>query len=127
MQALYQHSVQGDEVLENLSFDWVRGNVSSKVIDFASDLIRGAAVKSKESDVLIDRFLTNWSPDRLGQVERSILRLAVFEILYRDEIPSEVSISEAVSLAKKFCDSDSYKLINGVLDAIVGHTRQTAS
>ena len=127
MQALYQYSVQGSEVLENLTFDWVRSGTSEKVTKFAESLFRGAAENSKESDALIDRFLTNWTPDRLGIVERAILRLAVYEILHKEDIPAEVSIVEAVNLARKFCDPDSYKFINGVLDAVIGHTRKAAS
>ena len=127
MQALYQYAVQGGEILEDLTFDWVRSGTSDKVTGFAESLIHGAAEHSGESDALIDRFLTNWSPDRLGVVERAILRLAVYEIMHREDIPAEVSVTEAVTLAKKFCDPDSYKFINGVLDAVIGHTRKAAT
>jgi len=126
MQALYQVAIQGEGVLEELTFDWLRSGTSSSITDFATGLIRGAVEKSSESDLLINRFLINWSPERLGLVERSILRLAVFEILHRGEIPSEVSVTEAVSLARKFCDPEAYKLINGVLNAVIGHTRKAA-
>jgi N utilization substance protein B len=122
VQALYQVSMLGPEVGKEISFDWVKENTSSKVTAFATELLHGVVAHLDTCDAVINRNLTNWKPDRLGHLERAILRLAVYEYLYLLEIPYEVSITEAVSLAKRFCDTDSYKFVNGVLDAVVGNT-----
>lgn len=122
VQALYQVSMLGPAVSTGITFDWVKEGTSTKVTSFAAELVRGVVAHLDACDAVINRNLTNWKPDRLGHLERSILRLAVYEYLYREEIPFEVSITEAVSLAKRFCDTDSYKFVNGVLDAVVGNT-----
>jgi N utilization substance protein B len=67
-----------------------------------TELLHGVVAHLDTCDAVINRNLTNWKPDRLGHLERAILRLAVYEYLYLLEIPYEVSITEAVSLAKRF-------------------------
>ena len=72
-----------------------------------------------ELDEKIKPYLKGWTMDRIGKTDLAILRLAVYEIFYRDDIPYKVSINEAVELAKSFCDDASPSFINGVLAGVV--------
>lgn len=87
--------------------------------DFALACAKGVQENLEEIDSIISAHLTKkWKLSRLNKVSASILRLAVYELKYIDEIPSNVSINEAVELSKKFSVDDEYKFINGVLGAI---------
>ena len=85
---------------------------------FAEELARGVIAHHPEIDPLISRHAENWEIDRMGTVDRNAMRIAVFEMLYRDDIPPVVSINEAVDLAKAFSSSESGKFVNGILDRI---------
>ena len=85
---------------------------------FAEELARGVIEHHKEIDPLIAKYAENWEIDRMGTVDRNAMRIAVFEMLYRDDIPPVVSINEAVELAKAYSSSESGKFVNGILDRI---------
>ena len=85
---------------------------------FAEPLIRGALEHRAEADALIRKYCKNWDLPRIAAVDRNILRLAIYEMLHRDDIPPVVSINEAVDIAKKFSTEDSGKFINGILDSV---------
>ncbi len=87
-------------------------------LDFFELLVRGVAENHKELDKEIESHLQNWTLDRLGRIERAILRLGSYELLHREEIPREVTLNEMVELSKSFCDVKSKDFVNGVLDAI---------
>jgi len=87
---------------------------------FAEPLIRGALEHRDEADALIKRHAQNWDLHRMAAVDRNILRLAIYEMLHRDDIPPVVSINEAVDIAKKFSTQDSGKFVNGILDKVKG-------
>lgn len=118
VQALYQYWIRPDETAAIASLDWLEREQPPAITDFARELFLGAAEAIDESDALVAAKLTGWEPDRLGGVERAILRLAVYEIAKRDDIPAEVTIAEAVHLAQVFCDEKAYQIVNGVLDGI---------
>lgn len=86
--------------------------------EFAAQLISGAWQHREELDALIAGCSDNWSLSRMSKVDISILRLAVFEFLYCDDIPPKVSINEAVDLGKMFGSENSGSFINGILDAL---------
>jgi N utilization substance protein B len=85
---------------------------------FADPLIRGALQHRDEADDCIRKHAQNWELHRIAAVDRNILRLAIFEMLHRDDIPPVVSINEAVDIAKKFSTQDSGKFVNGILDRV---------
>ena len=85
---------------------------------FAEPLIRGALEHREEADALIRKYAQNWELNRIAAVDRNILRLAIFEMLHRQDIPPVVSINEAVDIAKKFSTQDSGKFVNGILDKV---------
>jgi N utilization substance protein B len=87
---------------------------------FAEPLIRGTLAHRAEIDERIQKQVKNWALNRIAAVDRNILRLAIYEMLHRDDIPPVVSINEAVDIAKKFSTAESGKFVNGVLDKIRG-------
>jgi transcription antitermination protein NusB len=93
---------------------------------FADPLIRGAVEHRDEADTIIKKHAKNWDLHRIAAVDRNILRLAIFEMLYRDDIPPVVSINEAVDIAKKFSTQDSGKFVNGILDKVKGELLRPA-
>ena len=93
---------------------------------FADPLIRGALQHREEADAFIKKFAKNWELHRIAAVDRNILRLAIYEMLHRDDIPPVVSINEAVDIAKKFSTQDSGKFVNGILDKVKGELLRPA-
>jgi N utilization substance protein B len=93
---------------------------------FAEPLIRGTLEHRDEIDAAIKQHAHHWSLERMAAVDRNVLRLAVFEMLHRDDIPPVVSINEAVDIAKKFSTQDSGKFVNGILDKIKGELMRPA-
>lgn len=86
--------------------------------DFFLTLVKGVTSKIEAIDEAIKNNLTNWSLDRIATAEKTILRIATFELIYMDDIPEIVSINEAVELAKAYGDEKSGKFVNGVLSKI---------
>jgi len=93
---------------------------------FADPLIRGALQYRDDADALIKKFAKNWELHRIAAVDRNILRLAIYEMLHRNDIPPVVSINEAVDIAKKFSTQDSGKFVNGILDKVKGELLRPA-
>jgi N utilization substance protein B len=93
---------------------------------FAEPLIRGTLEHQTELDERIKNYAKNWDLHRMAVVDRNILRLAIYEMLYRDDIPPIVSINEAVDIAKKFSTQDSGKFVNGILDKVKGDLMRPA-
>jgi len=88
------------------------------VCDFAEDLLRGVIGNLPEIDAKIRGLADNWDFERLAVVDRNILRLAIYEMFYRPEIPPVVSINEAIEIAKKFSTAESGAFVNGLLDKV---------
>lgn len=85
---------------------------------FADGLITGSLQHQTEADKIIRDFTKNWELHRIAAVDRTILRLAIYEMLHRDDIPPVVSINEAVDLAKKYSTEQSGRFVNGILDKV---------
>lgn len=86
--------------------------------EFVSDYFHGVLEKTAELDELIAKFSLNWGKERLSKIALTILRLAIYEMLYREEIPTSVAINEAVELSKKYGDEKESAFINGILGSI---------
>ena len=93
---------------------------------FADPLIRGALEHRDAIDEHIKKHAKNWEFHRIATVDRNIMRLAIYEMLFREDIPPIVSINEAVDIAKKFSTQDSGKFVNGILDKIRGELMRPA-
>ncbi len=119
IQFLYQVDQHKPKNLdEALKAFWKQTDETKAVCDFADDLLRGALPKLPEVDAKIRTLADNWDFERLAVVDRNILRLAVYEMLFRPEIPPVVSINEAIEIAKKFSTAESGKFVNGLLDRV---------
>ncbi|MDD2239306.1 MAG: transcription antitermination factor NusB [Kiritimatiellae bacterium] len=90
----------------------------TKARGFTEEIIRGVIAHHPDIDALIARHAENWGVERMGNIDRNALRIAVYEMLYRDDIPPVVSINEAVELAKVYSSTESGKFVNGILDQI---------
>ena len=101
-------------------FDLICENFESResIRPFAKDLVLGVCEKMKDLDKLIGQASKNWRLERMALLDKCVLRLAVFEILYLEDIPPKVSIDEAVEIGKKFGSEYSSSFVNGVLDNI---------
>jgi len=89
-----------------------------EIREYTEKLVRGVAENAQSLDAVIERFAENWSIARMAFVDRNILRLAAYEIIYIAEIPVKVAINEAVELAKRYGEPDSSKFVNGILDKV---------
>ncbi len=118
MQALFQADANNDYSPEGVRLFRENFEVSKNVIPFFSRLTAGVIEYKDEIDQCIHRVSTNWKISRMSRVDRNAMRIAVFEILYCDDIPFKVSIDEAVDLGKKYGTKDSGAFINGILDSI---------
>jgi len=92
--------------------------VHSKAFAFASELVNGVVAHLAEIDARIADQSKNWSMNRMARVDLNILRLAVYELLFRPDIPKNVTMNEAIEVAKKFGAEDSASFVNGILDEI---------
>ncbi len=102
--------------------------LSSAEEQFIRDLVSGTAENRPVLDDLIQKYLVKWELDRLSAVDRNLLRLALFEIVYRADIPHAVSINEALNLAKKYgSTAEAVGFINGILDRAVGESFEKES
>ena len=126
-QVLFQLD-QGDnslsQVLKHFN-DLKTANAEAR--QFAEELAKGASLKSEEIDRLITATAKNWSLKRLASVDRALLRLGAYELLYRDDIPPEVSLDECVELAKVYGSDESPAFLNGVLDTLRKSNRREGS
>lgn len=118
LQALYQ-----DELLQpgdRFSFERFcrHFQVNKKAIPYARTLLGGIREKVGDIDQRIANHAENWRLERMSLVDRNILRLAVFELIYQNDIPASVAINEAVEIAKRYSTDDSGPFINGILDAM---------
>lgn len=115
MQILYQMEIQDDYSVAVLEGALVEHKLSEKNNGYVKEIYNIVIEQKEEIDNKIKENLKDWTMDRISKVDLSILRLALSEIIGMEEIPSTVSINEAVELAKKFSDDQSSKFINGVL------------
>ena len=121
---LYEADVRGDDRLAVLR-DRIE-TANPPVPEHTVRLVEGVAEHAARIDALIEAHTSNWSLDRLPDVDRAILRMAVFELLWADDVPDVVVIDEAVELAKALSTDDSPGYVNGVLGAILAAEVPTA-
>lgn len=90
-----------------------------EVREFAEQLVEGVMDRQKELDALIGKLATNWKVPRMPIVDRSILRMGLYELLWLPDVPAKVTVSEAIELAKQFADDETRKFVNGILDKVL--------
>ena len=118
LKALYQMDITKDPPGQALKVFFRHHRVPVSSQPFVSQLVQGTAQHLAQIDETLSRHATNWTLERMAIVDRNILRLGVFELLFEEETPPKVVINEAVELAKRFGTADSGKFVNGVLDSV---------
>lgn len=123
LQILYQMDISGDNYEVSLDNFWqaraqIKEKIEEEVKSFTHQLVKGVADNLEKIDAKISQYATNWQLKRIAVVDRNILRLGGFELMFRDDIPPKVSINEAVELAKKYSSIEASKFVNGILDKI---------
>jgi len=116
MTILYQINVYNTNKID-YNVDDIIKEVNPIDNEFVKDVVYGVITKKEEIDELANKYLNKWTIDRLGNTDQSIIRMAVYELLYTNT-PGIVVINEAVELAKYFSDDDVKNMINGILDKI---------
>ena len=114
----FWRDLQHGETPERIDDFWEFCSVKPSVREFAQPLIEGMVEHLAEIDDRIKRYAENYNLNRISAVDRNVLRLAIYEMLHRDDIPPVVSINEAIELAKTFGGAESGKFVNGILDRI---------
>jgi N utilization substance protein B len=119
---LYAWDSSGGKAEGILDFDWLeedkRATLDEEVATFARLLIAGTLESIAAVDAAITSHLQNWSFERLKRVDLAVLRIGAYSLLFQREIPAQITIDEAIEIAKEYGSEDSYRFINGVLDGI---------
>lgn len=121
LQILYQIDITRDGCEESLDNFWQSHSdeaFEQEVKDFTAILVKGVVQNQKVIDENISRFAANWQLERMAVVDRNILRMSCYELMFCADIPAKVSINEAVELAKKYSSPDAGKFVNAILDKI---------
>lgn len=119
VQFLYQWEAnKPDELLDGIHIFFTNQEKSRDYYAFGESLILGAIENISAIDEAISKHANNWKFDRIARVDLAVLRLALYELLFRDDIPPIVSINEAIDLGKTFSNLESKRFINGILDQV---------
>ncbi|HUJ16895.1 MAG TPA: transcription antitermination factor NusB [Nitrospirota bacterium] len=119
LQILFQLDIRKEKPSASvLKHFWAEYPPDEEVKQFAEEIVRGAYKHITRINDLIHQCAKNWSLDRMSVVDRNVLRMAVYEILYRMDIPTSVTINEAIEIAKKYGTDDSGAFVNGILDSV---------
>lgn len=121
LQGLYMYEIGKAPVKSITQFEWIDGGIPDEVRGFAVELIEGTITNLEKIDSLIKDYSRNWKPERLTVIDKSILRLAIFEMMFMTDIPTVVTINECIELGKTFGGENSGQFINGILDAVKKH------
>jgi len=112
---LFQADIRGESATDAMA-DWIADE--REVPEFAQELVLGVSTHLQELDKLIGDYAEDWTVERMAVVDRNILRLAVYELLHRDDVPPSAAISEAVVAAKELSTEDSGRFVNGILGRV---------
>ncbi len=121
LQVLYQIDITHNDYIESLDNFWQAQGEDNNIaqdVQFTSELVKGTIVNLAVIDAKIAQYATNWQLKRMAVIDRNILRMSCYELIFRDDIPPKVSINEAIELAKKYSNPDAAKFVNGILDKI---------
>lgn len=126
LKALYQHDLVGGSAEELLEYLGTEERVPAVSLAFARELVRDVLDERRRLDDLIQRYSREWPLERMAAVDRNILRLGVCELLFHLETPVSVVINEAVELAKRYGELESYRFVNGILGQVARDLPQRA-
>ena len=122
MQAIYQWQMTGDNISDIKQQFFDENNMSQFDSAFFSELVSGVASSISDLDVLLEKYMPR-SAESVDPVERSILRIAVYEFVNRFDVPYRVVLNEAVNITKEYCSENSHTFVNAVLDKVAKEVR----
>ncbi len=124
LQALYAYELSGEPI--DLILDTIVGSLKkeAETFTFAKTLILSVIEHREEIDTMIRSQVEHWEFNRLAVIDKIILRIAICELLYCEDIPPKVSINEAIEIARRFSTEKSDKFVNGVLDSVLDRMKQ---
>ncbi len=125
MQTLYEVDTAGHDPEETLRRNAAGQRLSAEALIFAEELVRGTLARLEVIDAQIASAASDWPLSQMARIDKNILRLAIYEILYNNSVPAKAAINEAVELAKTFGSDTSSRFVNGVLGAIYQQSTQT--
>ncbi len=122
VQSLYRHDLSGAGIEDLYDFSWIDGERAAALADetaaFVRLLIKGTLENLEAVDAAVRRHLEHWDFSRLQRVDLALMRVSVYCLLFQPDIPASVTIDEAVDIARAFGGADSWRFVNGVLDAV---------
>ena len=119
LKILYQAEITHRDISSAARYFWTQlESIDPQVKEFAERITGGIEHNFKAIDEKISQYAANWQLKRMAAIDRNVLRIGVFELVYTPDVPPKVSINEAVELAKKYGDLESGKFVNGILDKI---------
>jgi N utilization substance protein B len=125
LQLLFQMDISGEDVETAIPKFWqLKEDFNEQVREFCDSLARGYYENRELIDRIVSENADNWRLDRMAVVDRNIMRIAIYEFLFRDDIPEKVSINEAIEIAKRYGGPESTQFINGILDAVKNKINQ---
>lgn len=98
---------------------WTQHPAASDVREFAEQIVEGVMARHDEIDALIAKLAANWKITRMPIVDRNILRMGLYELLWLPDVPAKVTVNEAIELAKQFADDETKRFVNGILDKVL--------
>ncbi|MBM7050497.1 MULTISPECIES: transcription antitermination factor NusB [unclassified Rothia (in: high G+C Gram-positive bacteria)] len=116
LEVLFEAEQRGDTVLDTLVRR--RAHTSAQISTYSEQIVRGVVEHDEEIREYIETYSKGWSVDRMPDVDRTILRIGAWELLFNDDVPDAVAISEAAGLARVLSTNDSPKFVNGLLDRL---------
>ncbi|MBN2546127.1 MAG: transcription antitermination factor NusB [Spirochaetes bacterium] len=117
-QALFAYDFTKKSIDELLKFDWLENECSNESLDYAKFLIKGTIENIELIDSKINSRLRNWDFDRISIIDKSILRFSIYSLIFEKNLSKNIIINEAIEIVKLYGTQDSYKFVNGILDAI---------
>ena len=118
IQFLFQLDFNATPIDVALKDFWEEKDPNEREKTYALEIIKGVVQRKDELDDRLSQYAKRWDSERMGAVDRTVMRVALFEMLYREDVPPVVSINEAVHFAKDFSSFQSGRFVNGVLDRI---------
>lgn len=123
LQAIFQVDLGRIDPERAISYTADNFGIKPEDLTYTRELVTGALERLEKIDRIIASYSKDWQLERLARVDRNIMRLAIYEILYRDDIPAGVSVNEAVELAKVYGGEDSGRFVNGILGRVITLSR----
>jgi N utilization substance protein B len=118
LQLLFQWDIHGST--EHWLADyWTQHPTAPEVREFAEQIVEGVMERHDELDALIGKLAVNWKVARMPIVDRNILRMGLYELLWLPDVPAKVTVNEAIELAKQFADDETKRFVNGILDKVL--------